>query len=545
MRTAFRTAPAFMAAIALASCMDLSSPAGAGRSSLAIAPRFSRSASLASATLSQAGVSYNTVRIVISRPGADAPQVLKDTSIAFSPSSPALTLDLSLDAAPSEELLATLEFLQDGAVIFSGAANVRTVAPASARTTTPVEIEVSYAGPGATTSTVSITPGSGSYSASSSTQFTAKALDASSTEIAGTPIFWSVSDGNLASISATGLLTPTGNHGIVDVTATAANGVSQTITVRLAAAAAGLRVIQGAGQSGAPGSLLPDSAIVELFDADNLPAASSGQTVNFSASPGASISPASATLDANGHASARMELGPTAGTTYIFTATVGTMSVSWAGTARPGTPTHFVTNGPTTLELTAGVVPDTIPTLRVADALDNSVSGVILKITIQEDGANVVEPFQVPADSVGLLQVHRIAPTRAGVYTLLVEAADPELASTIAPVLYNVTIDPGPAAKLAFTQEPPSTVVSGQTVAVTVTIQDQFGNTVPAPAQDINLSPAGASGWNITGSVTPVNGVASFSVPVTSSIGTVNGARILAAGANLPAVLSASFTITP
>jgi hypothetical protein len=42
-----------------------------------------------------------------------------------------------------------------------------------------------------------------------------------------------------------------------------------------------------------------------------------------------------------------------------------------------------------------------------------------------------------------------------------------------------------------------------------------------------------------------VNGVASFSVPVTSSIGTVTGARILAVGANLPAVLSAAFTITP
>jgi len=532
-----------VAATVLASCLDMSGPSVAGRSSLAIVPHFSPSASLASATLSQAGLSYNTVRVVISRPGTESPEVLKDTSFAFSPSSPELTLDLAIAAAPSEDLVATVEFLQDGVVIFSGTANVKTLGPTSSTATQPVEIDVSYTGPGATTSSVAITPGSGSYSASSSTQFTARALDAASAEISGTPIFWSVSDANLASISSTGLLTPTGNHGIVTVTATAANGISGTITVRLAAAAAGLRVIQGAGQSGAPDSFLADSAIVELFGADNLPAASTGQTVTFSASPGASISPASATMDANGHASARMKIGPTAGTTYIFTATVGTMSVSWAGTARPGTPTHFVTSGSTTLTLKAGVVPDTIPTLRVADALDNSVTGVILKITIQQNGVDVVSPFQVPADSVGLLQVYRVAPTTAGTYTLLVEAADPSL--TIPSVLYNVTVDPGPAARLSFTQQPPSTVVSGQTVNVVVTIQDQFGNTVPAAAQNVNLSPAGSTGWSITGSVSPVNGVASFSVPVTSSIGTVTGARILAVGANLPAVLSAAFTITP
>jgi hypothetical protein len=542
MRSVIRSASAILAATALASCMDLSGPFGATRSSLAIAPHFSHSASLASATLAQAGLSYNTVRIVISRPGTDSPEVLKDTTIAFSPSSPELTLTLSLAAVPSEDLTATVEFLQDGTVIFSGTANVKAVAPTSSNATPPVEIDVNYTGPGASTNSVVITPGSGSYSANSSTQFTARALDASNTEIPGTPIFWSVSDQNLASISSTGLLTPTGNHGIVGVTATAANGISQTIDVRLAAAAAGLRVIQGAGQSGPPDSFLPDSVVVELFGADDLPAASTGQTVVFTASAGASISPASATMDASGHASAKMKIGPTAGTTYIFTATVGSMSVSWAGTARPGTPTHFVTSGSTTIDLTAGVVPDTIPTLRVADALENSVSGVILKITIQENGVDVVAPFQVPADSVGLLQVHRLAPTTAGSYTLLVEAADPAL--SIPSVLYNVTVHPGPAAKLAFTQQPPSTITSGQTVAVAVTIQDQYGNTVTAPAQNINLSPAGSTGWSITGSVSPVNGVATFSVPVTSS-GSVTGAKIQAIGANLPAVFSSSFSITP
>src|SRR4051812_40707897 len=100
-----------------------------------------------------------------------------------------------------------------------------------------------------------------------------------------------------------------------------------------------------------------------------------------------------------------MSVGGTAGATYIFSAQVGAFQVQWAGTAQPGKPTHFVPSGSTTLTITAGVAPSPVPTLRVADALENSVSGVILKVTIQQNGVNVVPPFQVPADSVGLLDV--------------------------------------------------------------------------------------------------------------------------------------------
>ena len=544
MRYSFRPLAAALSAVALASCTDVfqGTAPGRGRAALAIVPRFSESATRASAALNEAGASYNQVRIVIVRPATDT---LKDTTLAFTPTSSELTLELSIAAIPSEAVDATVQFKQDNEVIFSGKSTVKALAPTAAGSATPIEIEVEYTGPGSTVETVAIQPGAGVYSASNTTQFTAKAF-AGASEVPNTPIFWSVSDESKATISSAGLLTPKGQRATIEVTATAANGVSKTISVQLAPTAAGLRVVQGAGQRGAPGSILPLPVIIELVAADGLPAAGSGQFVTFAASGSAQIQPASVSLDANGRAQAMMKVGTTPGTTYIFTATVGAQTISWAGTASVGTPTHFVPSGSTTLTLTAGVRPDPVPTLRVADAEENSVPGLTLKVTIRNGGVNVVEPFFVPADSIGLLEVYRVAPTTVGTYTVLVEA-DPSL--SIPSITYNITIVAGAAAKLAFTQQPPSSVVSGNSVTLKVTIQDAHGNTVTSAApSNVNLAvdPAGPTGWNIagTGSVAPVNGMAVFTVQINTTTGAKTGVKIQANGASLPAVLSTPFNIT-
>src|SRR5688572_10695291 len=108
MRLAIRPIVAALSAVALASCMDVfqsTAPSGKGRASLAIVPRFSESATRASAVLAQAGLEFNSVRIVIVRPGPPA-DTLKDTTITFSPTSEELTLELSIAATPAEPLLA-------------------------------------------------------------------------------------------------------------------------------------------------------------------------------------------------------------------------------------------------------------------------------------------------------------------------------------------------------------------------------------------------------------------------------------------------------
>jgi hypothetical protein len=451
-----------------------------------------------------------------------------------------VTLELSVAAVPSEDLLAAVEFRLDGTVIFSGSATVKAMGASVVAAATPVEVDVAYTGPGSNTASLAIAPGSGLYSASSNTQFTATAFTAASVQVQSVPIIWSVSDPTKATISSSGLLTPTGVRGSIDVTATSANGVSKTVTVQLAAAANGLRVIKGAGQAGSPGSQLPIPVVIELTAADGLPAAGTGQTVTFTASPGASITPTSTTIDANGRASATMTVGTTSGTTYIFTAQVGALQVQWAGTARPGAPTHFISSGSTTLALTAGTIPNPVPTIRAADALENSVPGVILKITVKEGGVDVAPPFTVPADSVGLLEVYRVAPNKAGTYTLLIETADP---LGVPPVTYNVTVNPGAAAKLAFTQQPPATVTSGQPVTVKVAILDQFGNLVTSSSQLVSIGvDPGTTGWSASGSANATAGVAAISVTMT---GSRSAAKIQATAGALPAALSAAFNIIP
>lgn len=547
MRFATRSILAALSAAALASCTDSlsTSPASRTRATLAIVPRFSHDAANISATLAEAGLDFDHVRIVIVRPASDT---LKDTTIVFTPTSSQVTLELSVLAVPAEALQAAIQFTQAGQVMFSGTAPVKAISGTQSATATPVAIEVQYAGPGATATNVTIAPGAGVYSLNSTTAFTAKVF-AGTVELPGTPILWSVSNEALATISATGVLTPKGARGTVRVRARSPNGAERSIEVHLAPAAVGLRVVQGASQRGAPGSVLPLPVIIEAIGPDGLAATTAGLVATFSANGGASIAPTSVAFDANGRAQATMTLGNTPGTTYLYTVTAGAFSLSWGGITAVGVPTHFVPSGSTTLTMQAGVVPDPIPTLRVADAQENSVPGLFLKVTIRQGAANFVPSFNVPADSIGLLEVYRIAPTIAGAYTVLIEA-DPSLA--IPSVTYSVTIIPGPASKLGFLQQP-SGIASGQTMtpALTVAIQDRFGNTVTTASGTISLSidPAGPTDWALggTGSASTVNGVATFSnlQVTTSSLVVKTGMRIQAVGAGLAPTLSAGFNITP
>lgn len=545
MRSAIRPILAAFCAVALTSCTDDfgTSPAGKTRAMLAIVPHFSEDAANISATLAEAGLEFDRVRIVIVRPANDT---LKDTTVAFTPTSTQITLELSVLAVPAEALEAGIQFTQAGKLMFSGKGPVRAVNATQSATATPVQIDVQYAGPGATATNLSIMPGAGVYSLSSTTTFTAKAF-AGTVELPDTPIFWSVSNEALATISAAGVLTPKGTRGLVRVLARSPT-IERSIDVHLAPAAAGLRVVQGASQRGAPGSVLPLPVIIEAIGADGLPATTPGLIATFSANGSASIAPTSVAFDANGRAQATMTLGNTPGTTYLYTVTAGAFSLTWGGITAVGTPTHFVPSGSTNLTMQAGVIPNPIPTLRVADAQENSVPGLFLKITIKQNGANVVPPFSVPADSIGLLEVYKVAPTIAGSYSVLVEA-DPSLA--IPSITYNVTITPGPASKLGFLQQP-SGIASGQTMtpALTVAIQDQFGNIVTTASGTIALSvdPGGPTGWALggTGSESTVDGVATFAnLQVTTTTGAKTGVKIKAVGAGLPATLSAGFNITP
>ena len=101
--------------------------------------------------------------------------------------------------------------------------------------------------------------------------------------------------------------------------------------------AAGIAVVKGNTQTGAPGTMLPDSIVVKVTDSAGVPLA--GAQVQFSpAAPGAVVSPETSTTDARGLAGARWVLGPAAGAQEVVAHVVGgsdQLQVRFTASARP------------------------------------------------------------------------------------------------------------------------------------------------------------------------------------------------------------------
>jgi hypothetical protein len=568
MRNAIRSLLIALSAIGLVTCADVTGgtrPGGLVRATFALTPRFEPSASLTAASLAQLGLEYDSVRVVIVRLPTDTlkppTETLRDTTIRYHSTDSPVTLELSVLAVPGEQLRATVQYKSGATVLFEGKANV-TATPANVAGTpaNAVSITVKYTGPGATATRFVLSPGAGTYASGIVTQFTAKAFDAGNVELVNVqmPITWSVSDASAATIEPlTGALTPKVARGTVTVTATLGS-LSASATVNFVPLPTRLRVVQGAAQTGLPGSqLLP--VIVEAVAADGLPGLGGGLTATFVATNGGSVTPpSSVAFGADGRAQALFTLGPNAGGVYLYTVTAcgsppcspdpqrPDFSLIVPEIAKVGTATQLIPSGATTFEMMAGVPPNPLPTLRVADALGNSVPGELLQVTVKK-GATQVVSFSVPADTIGLLTVNVsvIVPTEAGTYTITISST---AVPSITPLVYNVTIVPATASKLVFGQQPTTAVANAViTPAVTVFIQDQYGNTVTSATSQVTmvLDPATTAGMQFLGTkiVNAVNGVATFSglsmTPAKTAV------RVIATASGLTQALSAPFNITP
>ncbi len=104
-------------------------------------------------------------------------------------------------------------------------------------------------------------------------------------------------------------------RGRINITATDVNSnisANASYSIRSAATAAlSISAVSGDGQNGAPGALLTKPLVVVVQDQDGNPAP--GREVLFAASPGAVVSPATATTASDGTASATMRLPPSGG----------------------------------------------------------------------------------------------------------------------------------------------------------------------------------------------------------------------------------------
>ena len=538
-----------LAALGLVDCSEIgrgSGPTASRRVAFALEPQFDQRASQTAATLAAVGLGFDKVRVVVVRPaGADT---LADTTVAYQPTDTALTLVVGVLAVPDEQLAVTLQYKSGTTVLFQGTTNATaTSLNATVKPSNTVTVLVKYIGPGATAAKITIAPGAGSYPSGIGTQFTAKAFDPSGVDLGSVPIVWSVSDSNVAAITSSGVLTPKGLRGTVNVVATLP-GLSQSVTVTFSPPAAGMRIVQGAAQTASPGTTLPLPLIIELVAADGLPATGNLLTATFVANTGGTVSPASVPLGANGRAQSSLTLGAGAGGIYLYTVSVGSFSTIIPEIAAVGPPTQLIANGPTTITMTAGAPPTSIPSFRVADAAGNSVPGVPLVATIKQGTSQ--DSIVFLADTIGLGDVSKIAAklTVAGTTTVTITSGN--TATPFPALTYTIIVAPASATKLAFGQQPTSAVATAViSPAVTVLIQDQFGTTVTSapPVVTIALDPLTTAGMTLNGtkSVSAVNGVATFSTLSMAPAKTAVKLQATAAAGALAATTSAAFNITP
>jgi hypothetical protein len=348
-------------AIGLTQCVDSAGPRSE-ISSFGVTPVWNSHASHALGVLDEGGFPLDRVRIILVRPATDT---LKDTTITFRRSDPAIDLALTVRVVPGVLLHATLQFKSGEILLYEGKATVETV-PLNRFNPTPSELPMEYLGPGSNATSVVVTPASGSFTTAATVVFIGTAFDGA-TALPGTPLSWTVEDATMGAFTAGGVFTPSGKGGSVTVTATTPTDIAGSATVTLippGTVPAAIAVVSGSGQSGTVLTTLANPFVALVTDAAGTPV--SGATVTWTRTSGFGT-PASSTstTNASGHASFSYRLGDLSGTE--------TIQASVTGVTTPAVFTATTIAGAFDFPIVTGfaylrVLPST-PLIRIGDTL--------------------------------------------------------------------------------------------------------------------------------------------------------------------------------
>src|SRR5215510_5130561 len=380
MRLPQRSLFALLLAVGVATCSEfhprpLEPSPGTGQ--LSFTPRFSPEAAAVYAQRAQfAAVNFDHVRIGLVRPPSET---VKDTTIAFGPTSPPLTLELTVGVdSAGETFNISLDYLSAGVVMFHGQATVPSHPLGQVPPRQP-EIVLQYVGPGATVTRLVVAPKTANVIAPGGTTFTATAFDANNAVVPGVPLVWTTSDASVAAVNVTtGAVTTSNKRGTATVTATTPTNVSDNGTVTVSLPPIGISLVSGGGQIGKVGAALAQLAVVRVTAADGGGVA--GVTVNFAAPTGARVGSTSVTTDAQGQASTTLTLGGLLGA-QSFSASAAGFSVSIPATALVGDVASIVAVSGSDLLGTVRRALASPFVVRVTDSFGNPVSGVTIAWT--------------------------------------------------------------------------------------------------------------------------------------------------------------------
>jgi alpha-tubulin suppressor-like RCC1 family protein len=537
-------------ATGLAMCVDATGP-GSGRpvrASFAFAPVFSPSTSRAAAILAAEGEAYDRVRVEIKRPGTN--EVLKDTTVTFLFGDTAKVLEVVVTAIPEEVLSAGMQYKLGDVVNFEGTANVKAVPLSTPSSSVPaVEIVIKFTGSGAKAKTVSVSPASGTFPTTGTIQFSAVVRDSADALIDKALVTWKVSDATIGRIdSLTGLFTPTGKRGPLVVSASTLQDapIVGNATISLLPPPAKIVVVSGDDQTGLATGEAAQPLVVAVLGADDIGLAN--QTVTFAATDGGTITPTSATTDANGRASATIKFGNRTGL-YNFTASSGTFSVGAKATASRGPAAQMTAVGSLSFTVTSGVAPTNASKVLITDAGGNPVPDVPVTVDVAIQGTTQ-QQLNLTSDADGLVTMPAaLALTaKAGVFTAKIANAN----LTGSPITFTVTVVPGAPAKMAFVVPPSANVSDGTIFAAQPVVQLLDVNANPTPAGGVAVAAAiTAGGGTLNGTTTATtdaNGQAKFTnLSITGTAGsktlTFSTSGVTSLQANITLVGGAAVTM--
>ena len=298
------------------------------------------------------------------------------------------------------------------------------------------------------------------------------------------------------------------------------------------------------------GAAITPAVTVRVTDANGnlITGATTSITLALGANPGGGTLGGTLTVSATGGIATFAGLSiDNAAAGYTLAASAGGLSgaTSTAFDVTPGAPTNLAF-GQQPTSTTGGATLAPAVTVLVRDANGNTVTSSTAAVTIAigtNPGSGTLGGTLTVNAVAGVATFADLHIDKAGTgYTLSAASAG---VSGVTSAPFNITA--GPAARLAFSQQP-SDITAGGTItpAVTVLVEDAGGNTVTGATNAITLAlGTNPSGGSLAGTLTvsAVAGVATFSDLSLTAAGA--GYTLAATASGLSGTSSASFDVTP
>jgi hypothetical protein len=420
-----------------------------------------------------------------------------------------------------------------------------------------------------TAASIAVTRGNnqtGTVGAALADSLQVRVLDKEGRAVPNQPVTWSVTAGNGSVAPASNTTDANGYAGARWTLGTSA-GAQQVVAkptgnsapdnlqalfaaIASASAASKFSKVSGDNQTAVAGSVLADSLVVRVSDADNNPVP--GVQVSWAVTGNGAVSSPTTTSGADGRTGVKWTLGATAGAQGV-TATAAPLPsapVSFSATATVGSAGRLAIIRQPSSTAASGARFAQQPQVQIEDAGGNPVSmpGIAVQAGIASHPGSGTLVGNATAITVGnglatFTDLGIAGPP--GDYTLNFSVPNRDDISGTPPSTV-ITVAAGAPSQLDY-DVPPSSITAGGTItpAVTVRIEDAQGNLVTSATTSVSIALAanpGNSTLSGTTTVAATGGIATFADLSLNRPGT--GYTLRASASGLSAVTSAGFNVT-